>query len=215
MVVQQLLEDITGEPFPQIMGDIILGPWEMNASTFESTLPEEFGTNVARGHRVDGMVIPGGWHTYPEMGAGGSMWSTPSDSAKYVIKIMQAYNGQGDKVLSQNMAVEMLTPQIDDRGLGPVIGDDGGDLFYFFHPGANDGYANYLVAYPIRGQGAVIMTNGDGGKALALEIRNSISSTYGWVTDYTYAYIGITVLLVLALLGLLLLWRRRAKKYTK
>jgi CubicO group peptidase (beta-lactamase class C family) len=214
MVVQQLLEDISGEPFPELMRDIVLGPWEMNVSTFESTLPEEFGDNVARGHRADGTVIPGGWHFYPEMGAGGSMWSTPSDLAKYVIKIMQAYNGQGDDVLSQNMALEMLTPQIGVRGLGPVLGDDGGDLFYFLHPGANDGYQNYLTAYPKRGQGVVIMTNGDDGEALTLEIKNSVSIAYGWVRDYTYLYTGLAAAIVLILLGFLLLRRIRARRYS-
>jgi CubicO group peptidase (beta-lactamase class C family) len=94
------------------------------------------------------------------------MWATSPDLAQFAIKVMQSYVGQPDEILSQAMAVEMLTPQIDDRGLGPLVYDDGGDLFYFMHPGANDGYRSVLVAYPQRGQGVVILTNGDNGTAL-------------------------------------------------
>jgi CubicO group peptidase (beta-lactamase class C family) len=213
MIVQQLLEEVSGEPFAKIMRDTVLEPWGMTASTFESPLPEDLWSIAAAGHRADGATIPGGWHTYPEMGAGASMWGTPSDLAHFAIRVMLSYAGQPDGVLSQDMAKEMLTPQIEDRGLGPVLDDDGGDLFYFLHPGANDGYQNYMLAYPERGQGVVIMTNGDNGEALYNELKNGVSDEYGWVRDYTYLYVGITVAIVLALLGFLLLRRMRARKF--
>jgi CubicO group peptidase (beta-lactamase class C family) len=211
MIVQQILEDVTGEPFPDIMQNIILEPWGMTASTFESPLPERLGAIAASGHRVDGATIPGGWHTYPEMGAGASMWATSSDMARFAIKVMQSYAGQSDGVLSHDMAVQMLTPQVDDRGLGPLVYDDGGDLLYFMHPGANDGYKSVLVAYPQRGQGVVILTNGDNGQALWREILNSISLEYDWVRDYTYLSVGIAAVIVIAFLGILLLRRTRGR----
>ena len=213
MIVQQLLEDVSGEPFAEILQDTVLEPWGMTASTFESPLPDDLWSIAAAGHRADGSTIPGGWHTYPEMGAGASMWGTPSDLAHFAIRVMLSYAGQPDGVLSQDMAIEMLTPQIEGRGLGPVLDDDGGDLFYFLHPGANDGYQNYLIAYPERGQGVVIMTNGDNGEALYNEIKNGVSAEYGWVRDYTYLYAGIAVVIVLAVLGILLLRRRRARNF--
>lgn len=211
MVVQQLLEDVTGDLFAEIMRDTVLEPWGMTASTFESPLSEDQSAIAAAGHRVDGSTIPGGWHNYPEMGSGASMWATPSDLAHFVIRVMLSYAGHPDGVLSPDMAIEMLTPQMENRGLGPVLDDDGGDLFYFFHPGANDGYQNYLLAYPERGQGVVIMTNGDNGETLYNEIKRSISIEYGWVRDYTYLYVGIAVVIVLTLLGFLLLRRMRAR----
>ncbi|MEA3334556.1 MAG: serine hydrolase [Chloroflexota bacterium] len=181
MIVQQLLEDVTGEPFPDIIQNSVLEPWGMTASTLESPLPERLRAIAASGHRADGSPIPGGWHTYPEMGSGASMWSTSSDLAQFGIGVMLSYAGESGGVLSHAMAIQMLTPQIDDRGLGPVLGDDGGDLFFFMHPGANDGYKSVLVVYPQRGQGVVILTNGDNGDALWREILNSVSIEYGWV----------------------------------
>ena len=211
MVVQQLLEDVVGEPFPDIMQESVLDPWGMTTSTFESTLPEWLWAIAARGHRADGSPIPGGWHTYPEVGSGASMWATPTDLARFAIKVMQSYAGQSDRVLSQELAIQMLTPQIDNRGLGPKLHDDGGDLFYFMHPGANDGYQSVLVAYPQRGQGVVIMTNSDNGSALWREILNSVSVEYGWVRDHTYLYVSIAIAILLALAGVLLRFRKKAQ----
>ena len=141
------------------------------------------------------------------------MWATPSDLAHFAIRVMLSYTRRSDEVLSQDMAIEMLTPQIGGRGLGPVLGDDGGDLFYFLHPGTNDGYQNYLLAYPKRGQGVVIMINSDNGEALYNEIKNGVSAEYGWVRDYTYLYVGIAVVIVLAVLGIQLLRRMRARNF--
>lgn len=197
MVVEQLLVDGVGVPFDVTMQEIVLNPLQMNASTFEYPLPDKQKPNAASGHRVDGMVIPGGWHTYPEMGAGGSPWATPSDMARFYIDLMLSYTGQSENIISQEMAVEMLTPQIGDRGLGPWINDEGGDLFYLGHPGATDGYKSYIVAYPKRGQGLVIMTNSDAGEALYNEILNSVSVEYGWIRDYTIFYTGIAIILIL------------------
>lgn len=79
------------------------------------------------------------------------------------------------------------------------------------HWGGNDGYKSVLVAYPQRGQGVVIMTNGDNGEALMREILNSVSIEYGWVRDYTCLYVGIVAAIVLALLGLLVARKRRGR----
>lgn len=210
MIVQQLLEDVVGQPLEEIVQNAVFDPWGMAASTFESPLPEALRATAAPGHRADGSAIPGGWHTYPEMGAGASMWSTSPDLAQFAIKVMRSYQGDADGILSQAMAFEMLTPRIDDRGLGPLVYDEGGDFFYFMQPGANDGYKSVLVAYPKRGQGVVILTNSDNGDGLWREILNSVSVEYGWVRNYNYLTFGGVILIVIVLLGVLLL--RRSKR---
>jgi CubicO group peptidase (beta-lactamase class C family) len=212
MIVQQLLEDVIGEPFQDIIQNAVLEPWEMSDSTFAYPLPEALSIFAASGHRADGSPIPGGWHTYPEMGAGASMWSTPSDLAQFGIGVMRSYAGESDQVLSQAMAIQMLTPQMDHRGLGPLVYDDGGDLFYFMHPGANDGYKSVVVFYPQRGQGVVILTNGDNGDALWREILNSVSIEYGWIKNYTVLYASAAFVILLFFVGLLLLRSRRVQE---
>ena len=116
MIVQQLLEDVVGQGFPTMVKNTVLEPWGMRAATFESPLPEYLRPFAASGHRADGSPIPGGWHTYPEMASGASSWATPSDLAQFAVHVMRSYLGQADEVVSQEMAVRMLTPQIDERG---------------------------------------------------------------------------------------------------
>jgi CubicO group peptidase (beta-lactamase class C family) len=130
-----------------------------------------------------------------------SKWATPSDIARFAIQLMDTYRGDGDDLISQAMASEMLTPQINERGLGPLIYDEGGDRIYFMHPGANDGYRSVLKAYPERRQGVVIMTNSDSGDLLYREILNSVSIEYAWFRDNTGLYAGLPAVLIFALLG--------------
>ena len=139
------------------------------------------------------------------------MWATSSDLAQFVIRVMQSYTGQSDGVLSQDMAIQMLTPQIDNRGLGPLVYDEGSNLFYFMHPGANDGFTSVMVAYPLRGQGVIIMTNSDNGNALWREILKSVSIEYGWVRDNTSTYISTAVVILFVLLGILVLRRTKVR----
>jgi len=182
LIVEQLLVDLSGpgKTFPEIIHEVIFQPCGMTVSVFDP-LPEELWDHAAAGHRAEGSPIPGGWFVYPEMGMG-PFWTTPTDMARFVIETMLAYNGRSDQILSRNMVRTMLSPQIGTQGLGFGLGDDGADRFYFFHKGANEGYRTMLIAYPKRGQGAIIMTNSDNGDLLVEEIVKSLSVTYGWVS---------------------------------
>jgi CubicO group peptidase (beta-lactamase class C family) len=210
ILVEQLLVDVAEMPFALMMDAIVFDPLHMDTITVEFPLPENLVPVAASGHRVDGSVIPGRWHTNPEMGTGGSWWATPSDMARLYIDIMLTYTGQSENIISQEMAVEMLTPQIEDRGLGPWVGDDGGDLFYFSHPGHTYGYKTFIVAYPKRGQGLVIMTNSETGDVLYNEILNSVNVEYGWVRSFPVLYTVITAVFIIGVVVFLMLRRRRS-----
>ncbi|MDP2896023.1 MAG: serine hydrolase domain-containing protein [bacterium] len=184
LIVQQLVMDVLKKRFPEIMQETVLGPLGMTSSTFEMRLPENLAERAAAGHRRNGRPIVGKWHTHPEMAAA-SLWTTPSDLARFAIEIMRTRTGESGTVLPKRPVDEMLTPQIGNYGLGLAVIDDGRDLFHFMHTGANEGYRCVLVGYPERGQGVVIMTNGDNGEALWEEILRSVSVEYGWVRDST------------------------------
>ena len=64
-VMQQLLVDVTGNPFPALMQELVLDPAGMTHSTFEQALTATRATEAARAHDEDGNPIPGGWHVYP------------------------------------------------------------------------------------------------------------------------------------------------------
>jgi hypothetical protein len=150
----------------------------MRDSTYEQPLPSTWHGVAAVGHRPDGSPVAGRWHTYPEMAAAG-LWTTPSDLARYILGVCRAWSGAPGAIIGQAAARQMLTATISGHGLGPVIGGEG-DGLHFSHSGSNDGYRCFMVGFPAGGDGAVVMTNSDGGNPLALVVARSIAYVYGW-----------------------------------
>jgi CubicO group peptidase (beta-lactamase class C family) len=177
VVLQQLLQDVTGEPFPKLMHDTVLDPIGMTRSTYEQPLPKNRMGEVAIPYREDGRPVSGGPHVYPEMAPAG-LWTTPSDLARYTIEVQRSLAGNSNRVLSVAMVRQMLTPGLNHQGLGPAVGGSAKRPF-FTHGGANEGYRCNLVAYD-DGDGVVIMTNGDNGGQLASQIVGSVAHEYGW-----------------------------------
>jgi CubicO group peptidase (beta-lactamase class C family) len=180
-VIQQLLIDVTGMPFPDLMQDLVLGKLGMTSSTFRQPLPAEYDAAAATGHDVNGEPLPGRWHVFPQAAAAG-LWTTPSDLARFAIEVQRSFNGQSNAVLSIAMMKEMMTPRLAGYGLGWWVGGTG-TRASFSHPGKNEGFLCMLFAYLDTGQGAVVMTNGDGGNALFNQILRGIAHEYGW-RDY-------------------------------
>jgi Domain of unknown function (DUF3471) len=73
----------------------------------------------------------------------------------------------------------MLTAGKGSWGLGVEIGGSSADP-YFTHGGVNAGFESLFVAYEHHGDGAVVMTNAQGGSFLADEVMRSIAAEYGW-----------------------------------
>ncbi len=178
-VMQRVLEEVRGEPFPAMMNDLVLQPLGMDRSTYQQPLDSAQWENAARAHNPDGSVVTGGWHTYPEMAAAG-LWTTPSDLARWAIAIQRAYNGQDESLLSQTMARAMLTPQFGDTGLGPGLSGSG-DSLRFSHGGSNRGFRCYVFAFArAGGPGFALMTNGSQGYELGQEILRGLSDLKEW-----------------------------------
>ena len=177
-VMQQLMIDLMQRPFPDIMEKTVLHPLGMTRSTYAQPLPEEFLSSASSGHLANGRPIRGKHNIHPEMAAAG-LWTTPTDLGKFAIAVILAWAGESDIVLSKKMARLMLSDHGDNRGLGFRVSDSGKD-FLISHSGSNAGFRCILTVYPERGQGAVIMTNGENGVYLYEEILRAIAVEYGW-----------------------------------
>jgi CubicO group peptidase (beta-lactamase class C family) len=177
VVAQQLLQDVTGQPFAKLMRDTVLEPIGMTRSTYEQPLPKSRLAEVAMPYLEDGQPVPDGPHVYPEMAPAG-LWTTPSDLARYAIEVQRSLAGTSNRVLSRAMVHDMLTPRLNHWGLGPEVGGNA-KRPYFTHGGSNEGYQCELLAYD-EGDGVVIMTNGDNGGELASQILRSVAHEYGW-----------------------------------
>jgi len=184
-IVQQLLKDIIGKPFPDIMQEAVLEPTGMMASTFKQPLPDDRRATAATAHNINGGPLGGKWHIYPEMAAAG-LWTTASDLARFGIEMMLSYRGESNKILSEEMVEAMLSPQVEGfMGLGFTTQGEGLD-HWFGHVGGNEGFRCIILAYPERGYGIVVMTNGDAGDSLYNEILMSVELEYSlFNTDMT------------------------------
>ena len=177
-VIQQMMIDVTGKAFPQLMAELVLDPLGLKNSTYEQPLPETLRNNAAVGYRGDGKPVKGNYHTYPEMAAAG-LWTTPSDLARFAVEIQESLAGKSNKVLSQKMTQNMTTARKGRYGLGLSVRGEGKDA-NFSHGGANEGFRCILIAYVETGKGAAIMTNSDNGGTISTEILRSISKVYDW-----------------------------------
>ena len=177
-VLQMLMEDVSGEEFPQLLKGLVLNPTGMNSSSFAYPLPEKLRKLTAYGYDEKGKVIDGGYHIYPEKAAAG-LWSNSTDLAHFMIALGKSYRGEDNSLLKQESAKTMMTRVPNAGGIG--IGIDGkGKAFRFRHTGGNAGFVCYAVSFADTGRGVVIMTNSDNGFQLIHEIVRAISKEYNW-----------------------------------
>ena len=176
--MQQLLMDVTGQQFPELMKRLVLTPVGMTSSTYEQPLPQTRWAETASGHDGEGAVIKGKWLIQPQIAAGG-LWTTPTDLAKWALAITRAWKGEQNELFSKRTATEMLTVQKAPYGLGVEVQGAGPSL-EFSHGGSNLGFRAQVVMFPAVGKGAVIMANGDRADWVIGNLIRSIASEYHW-----------------------------------
>ncbi|MEM8928545.1 MAG: serine hydrolase domain-containing protein [Bacteroidota bacterium] len=170
-IMQVMLEDLEGKPFPDFMQDKVLNPLGMTSSTFENPLPERYHSIAATGYRSNGNEVEGKWPIYPEMAAAG-LWTTPSQLIRYAQEIQRVYQTKEDGLLKAATIAEMLTPGMEGHGLGPVVNEH-----TFGHGGADEGFRADLTAWKAHPIAVVIMANSDNGSIIQ-EILLSIAEEY-------------------------------------
>jgi len=202
-LMEQLLEDVTGKSFPVLARDTVFNPLKMDSSSFDQSQTPERRHRAATGHQFNGRKLKQDWNLYPATSAAG-LWTTPTDLARFAIELQQIRRDDRPPLLKPATLTDMLTPQgpVNDRdakviairegiaeqppaawGLG--VGLIGRPPTRFFHSGSNPGYQCEMQACFNRGQGAVIMTNGDQGWRLAREFLWAIAREYEW-PEYPY-----------------------------
>ncbi len=177
-LLQLLLVDVTGTPFPELARREALDPVGMRFSTYEQPLPEALAKFATAGHEK-GKVVKGERHVYPEMAAAG-LTTTASDLARFAIAIQRARLGLSS-ILSRPDALLMTTPYLPDSfGLGfEQFPPKEKEKKYFGHSGGNHGYRCWLLASLDGGHGFVILTNGDEWKAVS-EIADKVREEYAF-----------------------------------
>jgi len=179
---------VVGKPYPQIVQETVFGPVGMKNSTVVHPLNAEFKSKVALPHDGEGNSYDRPQN--PTALGHGALVASPADMALFTMELIRAYQGQSSRVLSQKAAKKMFSVQLEidpkqwfgfsGQGLGVFLMGAGENL-YFIYPGHNaPGTTCMLIASPVTGKGAVIMTNGVMGLQLSLEILAAVVDEYDW-----------------------------------
>ena len=190
LVAQLALMDVTGQDFATLTDQGLFRPLGMRSTTFAQPLPAPLQARAAWAYSENSW-FKGMPYVYPQQAPAG-LYSTPTDLARFLIEVQQAYRGRG-KVLAQSVVRDMLTPQVEvssgtyreQMGLGPFLlqrADKTDDASrYFEHTGVNAGFLAYALASVVGGNGVVIMmNNNNGADELGKEVRRAVANAYGW-----------------------------------
>jgi CubicO group peptidase (beta-lactamase class C family) len=177
-VLQQLMIDVVGQPFPELMRELVFEPLAMRDSSYDQAFPERHGS-VAVGHYTGAQPLRGGWRVLPEM-AGAGLWSSAPDLARLALELQRARRGGPTAVLRPETAAEAFRPGPGgEYGLGMALWGEG-DGRTFGHGGDNIGYKCRSVAYRERGLGGVVLTNGDDGWMVVDDVLSGVAEHQGW-----------------------------------
>ena len=200
LILQLLIEDLSGQSFSDYVQQNIFGPLEMFNTTYADRPDQELNRVIAFGHKANGKALKNKkYHIYPEKAAAGP-WTTAEDLAKLIIGIHAAKNGKPEALLNHDITLAMLSPVINNKGLGVNLkGVNKPDAYW--HAGQNLGYTALLYGTISNGNGAVILMNNDGGERLMQEFIGSVAQAYNWPVMKSYVALETPLLLQSSLIG--------------
>lgn len=178
LLAQQLMMDVTGMPFDEIIRKEILEPLGMKHSYYNHPPSSEQLKFVAAGHDENGDVIAEKFRIHTDLAASG-LWTTPSDYALFIIGLQNSIQGLPNSLLSAPSAKAMITVENGPMGIGVFVSSRK-TVNYMVHPGNNWGFYSIYFAHPEKGYGVVVFTNHDNGSALVNEIVRAVAHEYNW-----------------------------------
>ncbi|TGL52338.1 class A beta-lactamase-related serine hydrolase [Leptospira kemamanensis] len=182
-IVQEILTERTGKPFPKLMEEIVFQPLQMKRSTFRQNLTE--ADDRCDGYDELGNLLPEKKFVTPELSSGG-LWTTPEEVGLVFNEVAKAKRGRSD-FLSKESAEYLLSPKMSAASLtvhalvahGFFLNRTG-KTEYFFHGGHTKGHKSLTIFNAEKGYGVVIMTNSENGSKLIWRILRTISVEEKW-----------------------------------
>ena len=107
-VAGYIVARVSGMSFEDYIDANILQPLDMNSSTFEQPLPARFESRMSKGY-ADGANPEAGEYELVPAGPAGSLVSTASDMAKFMI----AHLDEGGPLLEPETSEQLMSPQMD------------------------------------------------------------------------------------------------------
>jgi len=172
-VAEQVVTDVTGRPFPDVMRSVVLDPLGMADSGYEQDLPESRLDAVAFGHDEDGTPFPGGWLVASDVASSG-LWTTARDLAALELAILKAATGVETGFLDRELATCMVTAAANGQyGLGTTV-NRGPGVHWFGHPGDRHGYQGFTAVDLNSGAGLVVLANTAGEAPMLADLMSDL-----------------------------------------
>lgn len=161
--LQQIVEDVTGQPFDRYLRERIFEPLGMADTDLRRTdaLAARLATGYEPGPRGPRPVIERAWLT---PGAS-SVYSTTADMTRYVAALVGGGSNEHGRILRPDTLATMCgahfrgDPRVPGMGLGFDRGEAGGHVV-IGHGGILPGFNSQLFAAPDDGAGLIAWTTG-------------------------------------------------------
>ncbi len=189
MYLQKVIEKISQKPLAELVKERVFEPLKMANSYF--AWEEAIENNMASGYSRKGS--PKRKFKPERAWAAGSLHTTASDYAKFVIALMD-----NDYILSKMTQSESEIKGYDEQlswGNGLGLQNSSTNLS-FWHWGSNDGYKSFVIGYPKQKKALIYFTNSDNGldilDDLACEILGKDNRhAFDWLKEkYKYPLVG-------------------------
>jgi CubicO group peptidase (beta-lactamase class C family) len=160
-LLAMVIEEVSGESFPEWMADHVFEPLGMGVTTVRSH-PFELVTNSAQGYLPEGPG--GGFREAADLGAAmgaGGVYATVGDLASWMAHL--ASPGVGERHLVE----QMTTPALLNSGvpipygLGMMLDEERG-LRRVHHPGGDTAHRSHFAYYPELDAGVIVLSNHGG-----------------------------------------------------
>ncbi|WP_306117006.1 MULTISPECIES: serine hydrolase [unclassified Roseovarius] len=153
MVLQALIEDVTGDAFSTYTSRAVLRPIGASRATY-AIAPQ---VDIAHGTYESGQRVEGGFRRHPESAAAG-LWATASDLARILQAVLDSLRRKRRAILPFELATRMITPVSHQSGLGVFVEPDR----VIWHEGRNYGFDAIMAAELATGRvrAAVVNRNG-------------------------------------------------------
>jgi CubicO group peptidase (beta-lactamase class C family) len=175
VLLQQLMGDVTGEPFAAWMRREILHPAGMATSRFGALPADTPLAQAAAGH-TGGQVIEGRRATMVEEAAGG-LWTTPTELVQLALGLQRTMAGDAQPWIAPRRLAEALRPNATvpqaRSGLGFFLHGRNG----FGHDGRNAGFDS---RWAVDGRRAIAIMVNANSFGLIDELMRAVAVAHGW-----------------------------------
>jgi len=204
VLLQFVIEKITGKGLEQLAREIVFDPLKMNMTSY--VWQERFEENYCNGHTIEQKVIPK--DIEGDANSAGSMETTLEDYSKFISQILTEENKKSEVtnlLFEQNIKISSKA-QFGPSAFEETKENDDIDLSYglgwgllkspysfgAFKEGHSEGFQHYSIVFPEKGTGIIILSNSDNAESIfkvLLEVAiGDIFTPWKWENYIPYNY---------------------------